>query len=489
MHAPTVIIGGGPVGLVASIALSDVGVENVVVERESDVYGMPRAIVMDAEVRCALERLGLADQLARILSPMVAADFVKADGETVSGIDLRNVELFGCPAVSKHFQPMLDAMLRDEAARRGAQMMIGRNVISHETASESVTVVLDDDSRISGEYLIGCDGASSRTRKSQGIVLEDLGFDQDWLVVDLRLHNRSSTGLPDVTRQVCDPRRPTTLVSGFADYYRFEFQLQPGEDRQTMTSDKEVWRLLAPWLDHTTAEIVRRASYRFHAVVAERMHDGRVLLAGDSAHQMPPFMGQGLNSGMRDAINLAWKLAYVQRGWCDENLLATYSSERIPHARATVQASVDTGRLIDQIAGRQSHGVSEAAAYGGDRRVTAYRDGVVVGDHRHTGLPYPFIHRHADVPRDSFILMEDEACVRSDKLDPASAGRDSLGKLPLVVRPVDRISTLGHDAVVVRPDGYVAACCERADLQSVMTTLRQRLCVRDGVSEATAPRR
>jgi len=489
MRAPVVIAGGGPVGLVASIALSDLAVPNIVIERDVDVYGLPRAIVMDAEVRCALERLGFANRLGEVLSPMVAADFVKASGETVSRIELGEVQLFGCPTVSKRFQPMLDAMLRDEAVKRGARMVIGRSAVSHGVDTSSVMCVLDDGTTVSGEFLLGCDGASSRTRKSQGIALEDLGFDQDWLVVDLRLNDRATAGLPDVTRQVCDPHRPTTLVSGFADYYRFEFQLQPGEDPQTMTGDESVWRLLAPYIDARKAEVVRRATYRFHAVVAERMHDERVFLVGDSAHQMPPFMGQGLNSGMRDAFNLAWKLAYVHRGWCDERLLATYSAERIPHARATVQQSVDTGRLIDQIAGRESHGVSESAAYGGARRTNAYEEGAVITGGPLVGQPYPFINRHADVSRDAFVVLFDSACVNVCDVDVESLTRGALGAVPLVVRTVDRMSTLGADAVIIRPDGYVAACCELSSLGECLSKLRSLLCVRDVASEATAPRR
>ena len=489
MRAPVVIAGGGPVGLVASIALSDLSVPNIVVEKDVDVYGLPRAIVMDAEVRYALERLGLASQLSEVLAPMVAADFVRPSGETVSRIVLSDVQLFGCPAVSKHFQPMLDALLREEAAARGGQMVFGRTVVSHGVDTQTITCVLDDGTSVSGDFLLGCDGASSRTRKSQGIALEDLGFDQDWLVVDLRLHDRISAGLPDVTRQICDPKRPTTLVSGFADYYRFEFQLQPGEDPQAMTSDESVWRLLAPYVDRGKAEVVRRATYRFHAVVAERMHDGRILLVGDSAHQMPPFMGQGLNSGMRDAFNLAWKLAYVHRGWCDERLLATYSAERIPHARSTVLQSVETGRLIDQIAGRESHGVSESAAYGGERRTNAYEDGVVIAGGPLVGQPYPFINRHGDVPRDAFIVLFDLARAKTGNVDVESLARGALGAVPIVVRAVDRMSTLGNDAAIIRPDGYVAACCELTSLATVLTKLRTLLCVRDVASEATAPRR
>jgi len=474
-----VIVGGGPVGLVASIALSDLGVDNVVVERDVAVYGLPRAIVMDAEVRAALARLGLGARLDEILHPMRAADFVDANGNTVTGIDLDGIEIFGYPAVSKHFQPMLDAMLRDEAQRRGAQLVLGRSVVAHRATSEGVVVELDDGKQIRGQYLVACDGASSRTRKAQGIGLDDLGFDQDWLVVDVLLNDRATAGLPDVTRQVCDPRRPTTLVSGFGDYYRFEFQLQPGENPQMMTEDGAVWSLLHPYIDQSRAKLVRRASYRFHAVVAERMHDGRVLLAGDSAHQMPPFMGQGLNSGMRDALNLAWKLAYVQRGWCDRALLDTYSTERIPVTRAVVQQSVDTGRLVDQIAGRESHGVNMSAGYGGERLTNAYTDGVLVLGAPQVGTPYPFFHLHANQAHDAFLVIG----------APAHLLPGALGAIPLVSVYSDRLAAQGHDHVVVRPDGYVAAGSSTDGLDNVLATLRARLCVKGDESAAKSPHR
>lgn len=466
-----IIVGGGPVGLTASVALSRLGVPNVVVERDVSVYGLPRAIVMDAEVRHTLARLGIGPRLDEILQPMVAADFVDSTGTRLMGIEMQDIELFGCPVVSKHFQPMLDACLREAAMANGADLMLGRGVTSLNLGNEEVGVVLDDGSSLEGSHLIGCDGASSLVRKATGIALHDLGFDQDWLVVDLELADRSSSNLPDVTRQVCDAQRPTTLVSGFQNYYRFEFQLQPGEEPASMTSDDGIWTLLRPWISQSQARMVRKATYRFHAVVAESMNSGRVLIAGDAAHQMPPFMGQGLNCGMRDAFNLAWKVAYVERGWCDARLLDTYSTERIPLARHVVEQSVETGRLIDQLAGRVSHGVSNEAGYGGTRRAGRYERGVVVGDDPAIGAVYPNWHRASTDWSDAFLLLTGVPTTSAD-----------LGPVPLVEVVVDESARLGHDCLVIRPDGYVAAACRLADLHSTFTELRQRLAVASTVA-------
>ncbi|NDD17498.1 MAG: hypothetical protein EB104_01185 [Acidimicrobiia bacterium] len=225
MMVDVAIVGGGPVGVSMSIALSTLGVTNVILERETAAYPLPRAIVMDAEIHRSMIRHGLGDELAACLSPMKAADFVDADGVRLMGIELAEIRLFGLPVVSRHYQPELEAVLRHAAQQRGAVLRLGVAVTSVAEQHDRVCIECDDGTTVEASWLVGCDGASSTVRKAIGISLEDLGFDQDWLVVDLLVPEKRDSGLPDVTRQVCDPRRPTTLVSGHGDYYRFEFQL------------------------------------------------------------------------------------------------------------------------------------------------------------------------------------------------------------------------------------------------------------------------
>lgn len=462
-----IIVGGGPVGLTTSIALSAMGASNAVIEKDHSVFSLPRAIVMDPEVRHTLMRFGHRSQLEPVLQPMVAADFVDGSGTKIMGIDLQGVLLFGCPAVSKHFQPMLDRALRDIAVSQGAELVLGRSVTAVESSSSAAQVTLDDGTTRLGSFIVACDGASSGVRKSIGVPLTDLGFDQEWLVVDLLLHDRESAGLPDITRQVCDKHRPTTLVSGFGNYYRFEFQMQPGETREDMVTEESVWRLLAPWIGRNQATVVRKAAYRFHAVVAQTMNRGRVLLAGDAAHQMPPFMGQGLNSGMRDAFNLAWKLAYVVRGWSNSRLLESYSDERIPLTMHVVEQSVETGRLIDQLAGRVSHGVSEQAGYGGRRRSARYEHGVIVGDHPNVGAIYAQWHHIVARGALSFHVISRR-----------HRGDIKLGLVPIEHHEVDDAMRYGADHVVIRPDGYVAAVCSDEELDQQVTQIGEKLCLR-----------
>lgn len=461
-RVPVVIVGGGPVGLTMSIALSQRGVSNVVVERQHDVYPLPRAIVMDAEIHRSLIALGLADGLEPLLTPMTRADFVDSSGNEVMGIDVSSIELYGLPAVSCHYQPELDAFLLSRARSLGADVRRGSEVTEVIDSGFDVTVRIADGSVIVADYVVACDGASSPTRKRLGIELDDLAFDQDWLVIDLELAASGVAVMPNATRQVCDPVRPTTLVRGHRNFYRFEFQLQPGEDPKEMNTAEQAWNLMSPWLSANDARLIRHAAYRFHGVVARTWRDGRVFLAGDAAHQMPPFMGQGLNSGMRDAFNLSWKLALVVAGRASKDLLDTYAAERAPHATSTVHHSVDTGRLIDQIAGRVSHGIDDSSGYGGSRPQPRLGDGPLVGADPRCGAMW---NRIADVPG-----------VMTDVSLAVVTGRALTAPITDCALPVKTLVVDGADAYyVIRPDGYVALCA--AD----EATIREQL------SAATSP--
>ena len=467
VDAPVVVVGGGPVGCTLSIALSNLGIANVVIERDVEIHPLPRAILIDGELERALIQLGLGAGLAPLLTPMRTAEYVDVNGVRLAGQDIPDKSAFGglAPA-SVHFQPDIEALLRREVVARGARLITGALVTGVEHDSGGVTVHIDGQPDVRADFLVGCDGASSTVRRSTGIAWEDLGFDQDWLVVDIQVNDRATCGLPDVARQICDPQRPVTMISGHDRYYRWELQLQPGEDPQQVNTPENVWAMLSTWITPDKARLVRSATYRFHAVVASTMRVGRVMLAGDAGHQMPPFMGQGLNSGMRDAVNLAWKLKWVIEGWSRDGLLDTYSTERRTHAKQVVEQSVEAGRLIDQYAGRASHGIATRATYGG-RRPDGYHEGVVVGDSTKVGRPYPWWHQVADGIPTSATMTLVSAAGASVEL-PTTGG-------PWRRVDVDRTVTFGADFVVVRPDGWVAAVCAADEIDQTLTVLATRL--------------
>ncbi|MBN8906159.1 MAG: bifunctional 3-(3-hydroxy-phenyl)propionate/3-hydroxycinnamic acid hydroxylase, partial [Rhodospirillales bacterium] len=199
---------------------------------------------------------------------------------------------------------------------------------------------------VRAEYVIGCDGARSLVRRTMGSGLEDLGFHERWLVVDVLLR-RPRPDLGDWSVQFCDPARPATYVRGTGDRRRWEIALHEAEDAAAMEAPAEVWRLLAPWLRPEDAELERAACYTFHSAVATGWRNGRLLLAGDACHLTPPFLGQGMCAGLRDVANLAWKLERVLRGFDPDGLLDTYETERAPHVRAYIELAVRLGGLIN----------------------------------------------------------------------------------------------------------------------------------------------
>jgi 3-(3-hydroxy-phenyl)propionate hydroxylase len=474
-----VVVGGGPVGVTTALLLAGRGFSVRVLERAREVYDLPRAIVMDDEIQRVFQGAGLVDELRSITTPIRGAEFVRADGERIMGLELPpDVESpLGHPPSTTYYQPELETMLRRAAIDAGVELCLGVEVTSVAATGAGVAVTADD-GRHEARWSVAADGAASPVRKQLGIAFVDHGFDQDWLVLDVRLRRPVPTLSPFV-QQICDPARPTTYVPGHADYRRWEFQLQPGESREDMTSERRVWELLEPWIGPDDAEVVRAVVYRFHATVAAAMRSGPIFLAGDAAHQMPPFLGQGLCSGIRDAANLAWKLRLVADGTARDGLLDTYGAERLPHAAGVVAHAVDTGKLIDELSGRAPASIGLDAAYGGGRPFPTLEHGIRVGDHPAVGrqLPQPEIdgQRLDELLGPGFAIVADEAHpapIAADRLlgGLARAVTVPTGALPLVLAP--------GAAAVVRPDRYVAAIASGpTELAAACDTLLDRLCV------------
>jgi 3-(3-hydroxy-phenyl)propionate hydroxylase len=439
------------------------GVSNVVIDRDVAPYQLPRAIVMDDEIQRAFHDHGMGDWLQQNTEPLQRGDFVGPTNEVVIGVDIPPLGLQGVPPVVTHYQPDLDTMLRAEAERRGSQVLWGRTAVDMVDSGSSVVTILDTGETVESRWYVACDGASSWTRKHIGLTLEDLRFDQEWLVVDAELHEGAVVDLPRGVRQYCHKDRPFTFVQGVRRYRRWEFQVQENEDARQLNTEEGLWSLLQGMISPDTARLVRSAVYRFHAVVAPNMQEGNVFLAGDSAHQTPPFAGQGLNSGMRDALNLAWKLSFIKRGLATEKILDTYTTERAPHVRSTIAHAVDMGRLIDQLGGRVSHGVDVESGYGGTRPSPHIEQGIVFGDDPRVGHQFWF-HPHVSsavrAQGASFAVVTQVPIELPDTLQRIGA--------QLVIAPE---SIQGAYAVVVRPDRYVAAVAYDANQLSRVSEL------------------
>lgn len=442
------ILGGGPVGCFLATVLNDMGVSNVVVDRDVVPYQLPRAIVMDDEILRACHDHGMGDWLQKNTENLERADFLGPTGEVVIGSDIPPLGLQGVPPVVVHYQPELDTMLRAEAEKRGSVVKWGRTATAVVDHGDHVVTTLDNAEMVQSRWYVACDGASSWTRKTLGLTLEDLRFDQEWLVVDIELNEGAEVDLPLGVRQYCNTDRPFTYVKGVRRFRRWEFQVQEHEDAAALNTEAGLWNLLSSMVLPHQARIVRSAVYRFHAVVAPHMQKGNVFLAGDSAHQTPPFAGQGLNSGMRDAMNIAWKMAFVKRGLMGERVLDTYTEERAPHVRSTIAHAVDMGRLIDQLAGRVSHGVDVESGYGGTRPAPHLESGVVCGEDPRVGHQFWY---HPEVSKAVSTNGASFAVVSTAPLE-----------LPNALQQLHAINVVAPEAVgdahaiVVRPDRYVA---------------------------------
>ncbi|MBI1197031.1 MAG: bifunctional 3-(3-hydroxy-phenyl)propionate/3-hydroxycinnamic acid hydroxylase [Phenylobacterium sp.] len=341
------IVGMGPVGAALAALLGDLGVRTLVVERDREVYPLPRAAHFDHEAMRLFQQLGIAEDVLAHARPVPDYEFRAADGQLLMRFDAPA----GRPGAGwrsgyMFHQPGLENALRAKvAAQLGVEVRLGARLLSLSDDGAGVSARIEDaggERTVRARYLVGCDGGSSVVRTALGVGLFDYGFDEPWLVIDAKVGDGART--PEVNLQICDPERPTTCVLMGPGRHRWEFMLKPGETAEQVLADDFIQPLIATW-DCGPVELERRAVYRFHGLVAKAWRVGRVLLAGDAAHQMPPFAGQGMCSGLRDAANLAWKLAAVLKG-ADAALLDTYQTEREPHVRAYIELAIGMGRTV-----------------------------------------------------------------------------------------------------------------------------------------------
>jgi 2-polyprenyl-6-methoxyphenol hydroxylase-like FAD-dependent oxidoreductase len=352
------IVGYGPTGALLSILLGQLGYRVGVFERFPSIYDLPRAVHFDDEVGRIFQAAGIRDAILAITDPV--PDFYEwrnRAGEVLLAIDWATAGAQGWPTANFFTQPALQEVL-DRRVRQLplVEVNAGWEVTSVTDLGDRLAIGAErtrvesngvDRREVTAHYLVGADGANSRIRQLMGVAFKDLGFlPFDWLIVDLLPHDRDRLWSP-MNWQLCDPTRPTTVVSGGPCRRRWEFMRLPDEPLHALDTEETAWRLLEPWgMTPDTAELERHAVYRFMARYAERWRLGRVLLAGDAAHLMPPFAGQGMCNGLRDAMNLAWKLDLVLSGATPDEILDSYQTERLDHARQWIEFSAALGEVI-----------------------------------------------------------------------------------------------------------------------------------------------
>ncbi len=341
------VVGMGPVGAMLGALLARADIKTLVIDKDTEVYPLPRAAHFDHEIMRLFQQVGIAQDVQAHARPAPTYEFRAADGQVLISFDLSGDNPSGWSTGYMFHQPGVEIALRAKLqAAETAEVRLGWRLEAVEQDQDGVTATLagpQGSSTVRARYVVGCDGGGSVTRRQVGIELDDYQFDEPWLVIDAKASQGAT--LPEVSLQICDPARPITCVPMGPGRHRWEFMLLPGETPEEVLSDDFILPKIAAWnCGEITLE--RRAVYRFHGLVARQWRSGRVLLAGDAAHQMPPFAGQGMCSGLRDAANLAWKLEAVLRGAADEALLDTYQAEREPHVRGIIDLAIGMGRMV-----------------------------------------------------------------------------------------------------------------------------------------------
>jgi 3-(3-hydroxy-phenyl)propionate hydroxylase/flavoprotein hydroxylase len=345
------IIGYGPVSKLLAALLGQKGWNVGVFERFSEAYPLPRAVHLDDEVARMLQSILPKSELGRILQPV--PDFYEwrnGERQLLLALDFSQVGISGWPGHLFFNQPELEKVM-DVACRNQptVEVNMGNEAIELNEFEDHVELTVKD---LEGEvhiihakFVVGCDGANSFVRKNMNPTITDLGFAADWLVVDIVTKDQREWN--PMNLQLCDPARPTTVVSGGPGKRRWEFMALPGETKEDLNNEDVAWRLLQPWnINSRNAELERHAVYTFKALWANEWQKGRLIIAGDAAHLTPPFMGQGMCSGLRDSMNLAWKLDLILSGKATDSILETYTAERKPHIREVVEAALFLGNVI-----------------------------------------------------------------------------------------------------------------------------------------------
>lgn len=526
--ADVAIVGAGPVGTLLAILLGQQGHKVLLVERWTNHYALPRAVTYDHEIARILATLGIDSEDDPAISHHDELYYWKnRDRQNLQIVDWQSQSASGWRVRYWFNQPMMERRLLDIAAGLPAiTLMRGWQGIALDQDVAGVTLSLQRNPEEAGpdgerrtvraKFVAGCDGANSFVREALGITNEDKGYFFDWLILDMipQFDYVASRGDEPAQWQLCDPRRPTTIVPGGPGPIpggparrRWEFMVLPGESAAELQKPERAWELLQPWgLTPANAKLERSAVYRFQARWAREWHRGRCLIGGDAAHLMPPFAGEGMCAGLRDAVAMAWRLNGILAGQYGLGVLDSYSTERIAHACHYIDFSQELGQIIciadeDVAAARDARMIADLAARGGKpvpTDICQLGRGAWCEDSAHAGELAVQGIVEANGKRDRFDQAVGQGWVLiGHDTDPAEALTDdqratlaALDGLSVRIAPAggtgDVIDTEGTFAqwldrigaryVLIRPDFYVALTADspetlRARFDKVMAAL------------------
>lgn len=517
------IVGYGPVGQALALMLAEQGHRIVVTERWPELFPLPRAGHVDHEVMRILQSLGVAAAIEEDSWKLSGYQLRDSEGEVLHNFDWGHEGLSGWYSDYSLFQPQLEGLMHAAIeAHPGVELLRGWQAervaqtgdtveidVRHGAAADGVWAPGQEGRTLRARYVVGCDGANSVVRETFGIEMSDFGFEADWLVVFAEPSDPTlQVDMPDVA-QLLDPRRPTTAFrSSGKRFCRWEFMLMPGETPEAMSTPEVAWELIERWgLTPENSRLIRNTVFRFRSLVADRWRADRALIAGDAAHLMPPFLGQGMCSGLRDAKTLSWKLDLILKGLAEERLLDTYEEERRPHVAAIVEASLRLGEMIsitDPVAASERDTFLREGSISPPEEMPGLERGVLLRDE--TGAPRGRAgeltpqgrvddggrtDRFDEIVGRGWVVITTGWDARAEigpnaggrldlldahvvRIEAAADGEGALGDVDSVYLPWLR--ELGASAAIVRPDFYLFGCASDPDqLDEALLLLAEQL--------------
>jgi len=495
------IVGLGPVGSFAALLLEKKGLKVLAIDKDQDIYSLPRAVSISDQGLRMTQEVNIEDIYIENSTEVGGAGFVDKELNFIGDpIELKGFTTpNGWPPMRFFHQPYTDKKIRQRLEQTSVTILLETELLSIVDEIEGVkfntkSLIDSTEKEYTCKYLIGADGGSSALRKLLEITQEDLDYNRDWVVVDVELTGKNR--LDDKAIQICDKERIGTFIPSHLPFRRWEFIIYDDEDKNDFQDDKKIQELIGRWLDPSEYKIIRKAIYQFHSVLAHDFKKGNCFLIGDAAHQNPPFMGEGMMSGYRDAFNLAWKISYVIKNNFSPSLLDTYQEERRPHAKFVVENSAGIGELMEAYANAddpkdvpaelvtKGYGsfilpnLDEGLFYGGKAdetmtsgqifpQISSYRDGLIE-------------------ERKDYLLGDGFVFLSKHKIEISEEHKDFLDKLNccfITIKTYEIESNpwvagyleLG-DTFIIRPDKYIYGCSSNnVSLDELIEDLKSRM--------------
>ena len=482
------ICGYGPVGSVCSILLAQYGLNVLVIDKNNGPCSTARAINTDGEQLRVFDKFGIADKIVKNSNQIEKVHFSNSNLEPIQSLDQPLGEtIMGWPNQVLFYQPELESFIREKVnSYNNIDVIESCELIDFESSSQSVNIkciINNGISTFNSKLLIGCDGASSFIRKSLGIELDDFGYNQKWLVCDT--HLTKDINLKNELIQVCNPKRPCTFLHGRRGHLRFEFKVMPDDNLKDLEDKDFIWNLLSPWINKNNAKLERAVIYNFHACIANKWNKKNIFIAGDSAHQMPPFMGAGMGTGIRDVANLSWKINLVLKNIAKPEILKTYQKERYSHAKWTIAQTVSIGEIIEGFCAAEEGKKFIPEKKGYDVKFPHIPSGIFTNpDDKITGYPVPQPILYIDnkkIKLDKIIKSKFVIISNIQRFKVTNKAKQIINKLKIKIihiskndDPEERLKKIfdKYDYILVRPDLYVYGGANKENLSDMIESLK-----------------